>query len=406
MSGQPTVLVTGCGLVGPFGVDVSSLRVALTDGRACWGPCTQFATPHQVGQVRDFRLADHVKNPRAERSPRISQLALAAAAQAIRQSGLDARRIGGERVAIVYGTGNGPAVSSERSLESIVTRGLAAVDPLVFQESVFNAPASLISIQFGIKGPVVVLPMGWTAGLCALKQGVDLLRCGRAERVLVVAADELAATTLDALDRLGLVSPNDGREEAMRPFDQRVNGAIHGEGAAALLLETASAAVARGATGLACVAGCAIGGDLGGPAAPDPGGAALVQVMRQTLERAGRTPDGIDHVLAGTLATSAADSAELNGLLTLFADRRRPCPLTSLTSTIGAIPGPGGLMAVVAALLEIQDSLIFGNHGLERADLPPLRFPGQTVATPVRSVLVNAIGLCGTYACALLEAVQ
>uniref|UniRef100_A0A451AZN8 3-oxoacyl-[acyl-carrier-protein] synthase II n=1 Tax=Candidatus Kentrum sp. UNK TaxID=2126344 RepID=A0A451AZN8_9GAMM len=406
MSTLQRPVVTGYGLIGPFGAGSKALLEAIHGERSCMGNCTLFDTHHQVAQVQGFRLADHVRNPRAERSPRISQFALAAIAQALSQSGIDPKLIASESTAIVYGTANGPAIVTERSLDAIVTQGLDAVEPLAFQESVFNAPASLASIQFKIKGPILALPMMWTAGLYALKQGYDLLRRGTVKRVLVVAADELAGETLDALDRLGFISPNDGGEEKMRPFDDRVNGAILGEGAAAILIESEDAARDRDATPRAHIIGCAIGGDALGPGAPDDSGDAMARVIRRAISQTGRSISDVDHILAGTITNRKSDLAELNGIEMLFGGRRRSCPVTSLKPYIGETMGPAGLINLIAGILEIEHGTVFGNRDLERADGAGIAFPTESEAQPVRAVLVNAIGVSGTYASVILEAAK
>jgi len=383
------IVVTGCGLVGSFGSHEQAFVEVLREGRACAGPCTLFESPYPVAQARDFRLAEHVRNPRAERSPRISQFALAAAAQAIRQSGIDAKAIGSDDTAIVYGTGSGPASSSERSLEAICTRGLAAVEPLVFQESVFNAPPSAVSIQFGIKGPAVVLPLSFGAGLHALKQACDLLRLGTVERVLLLAADEFAPVMQQAYYQLGIIDPDAGGDGHGTSHSPRMRGTVLGEGAVALMLERKDQAMARGGLPRARIAGCAVGGDARGPVAPDGSGAALDRVMRRALEQAGRAPGGIGQILAGSLANSRSQREEGNGLRTLFDDRELPCPVTSLKPLIGETLGSAGLFGLVAGILAV-----------EQGGLPGV----PAAAMPVRTALVNSLSTSGSYATAVVEA--
>lgn len=404
MNSTADIVVTGLGLIGPFGDSEDALASALDGKRHCFWKCSWFETSHQVAEIRNFRLADYIKNPRAERSPRISQFTLAVAAQALKQAGLAGREVANELTAIVYGTGSGPAVSTQRSLDAIVGEGLAAVEPLVFQESVFNAPASLVSIQFGIKGPVMVLPMGRTAGLHALKQGCDLLRRGTADRVLVIAADELAGATHTANDKLGFVSPNDGGREESRPFDQRVNGAILGEGAVAMLLELAPNAIERGAVMRGKISGCAVGGDSSGAGVPYPRSATLVRVMRRALEQAGRQASDIDHVLAGTIVTRESDQAELNALGELFAERIPRCPVTSLKSSIGETDGSSGLFSIAAGLIEIETSRLFANTNLEAPQLSGIEFPLQSREQQMQCILVNALGMSSACVSVVLEA--
>ncbi|KOR31057.1 hypothetical protein TI04_02815 [Achromatium sp. WMS2] len=398
------IVITGCGLVGAFGCSEASFATALQAGIPCVGECTYFSTRRQVAQVRGFKLTEHIKNPKAERSPRISQYALVAAAQAVRQSGIDNKVLGSESSAIVYGTGNGPAVSSERSLEAIIAKGLDAVEPLAFQESVFNAPASLISIQYGIKGPSVVLPNGHASGLYALKVGMDLLRLEYADRILVVAADELASTTMVALAQLGFITPNDKGTESAKPFHSTVNGASYGEGAAALLLERRDTAITRKARIRAKISACVVAGDDRGPGTPDPSGQALARALETVLTRAECTKESIGHVLAGTMVTRDSDQAELNALGTVFKDRTQALALTSIKPVIGETYGSASLMSVVAGILELEGAAMFVNPGPLGLAPPPIDLIQTSRPLPSNSaVLINAIGPSSAYACAVLE---
>lgn len=398
------VVVTGLGMVGAFGDNEEALASVLNGERNCFGKCSLFETDHQVAEVSNFRLADYVRNPRAERSPRLSQFTLAASAQALKQAGLDGGRATNESTAIVFGTCNGPAAATERNLDAIVGEGMAAVEPLVFQESVFNAPASLVSIQYGIKGPVMVLPMGRIAGLLALKKGCDMLRLGTAEHVLVIAADELAGASYEATDKLGFISPNDGGREAARPFDPGVNGAIFGEGAVAMLLELAPQAARRGATPRGKISGCAVGCDGSGPCIPYPGSDTLARVMRCALAQAGRQANDVDHVFAGTIATYDSDRVELNALGDLFAGSEPRRPVISIKSVIGETGGASGLFNIAAGLIEIEKGRLFANAELDAPQSPTIEFPVQPREQRMRCILVNALGTSSDCASVVLEA--
>lgn len=406
MNTPESIVVTGLGLIGPFGDSEDDLAAALDGNVGVFGECTGFVTNHLFAEIKDFRLSNYLKNPRAERTPRISQLALASAAQALKAAGLGRSDIANERTAIVYGTGNGPAVSTERSLDAIATNDLSSIEPLVFQESVFNAPASLVCIHFGIKGPVIVQPMGWTAGVHALRQGCDLLRRGAADRILVIAADELAKATHDALDRLGFVSPNDGGEERLSPYDAQVNGAIFGEGAVAVMLEREGAARERGAIPRAKIAGCSIGSDPQDPPVVIARKETVARTIERALAQAGKGVADVDHVFGGTIVTRESDDKELAALQLVFGERQHPCPVSSIKSTIGETVGPSSLFSVAAGIIEIERGRLFANRQLEPRKLDGIELPQRTKEQRVRCVLVNALGLSGACATVVLEGVS
>src|SRR5262245_27007543 len=142
------LLITGFGALGVFGGSHERLWRALLDGTPLSTPCERLADKSLAPQITGFTLDDYKRTAKGHRAPRISQYALASAAQAIDQAKLGAKGVDNDAVAIVYGTGNGPNDVVERNLGAITGAGLDAVEPLSFQESVFNAPASLISIEY------------------------------------------------------------------------------------------------------------------------------------------------------------------------------------------------------------------------------------------------------------------
>jgi 3-oxoacyl-[acyl-carrier-protein] synthase II len=400
-----TIVITGCGVVGPFGVGTERLRDCLMSGAPAVRPLTRYALDGLAGEVEGFQIGAYVKTALAQRAPLISQYAVAASVLAVDQAGAKAKP--GvtanplESAAIVYGTGNGPSASSQAIWEDIFDNGLATVKPRHFQESVFNAPAGLISIHFGIRGPSMVLAAGLAAGLHALKVGADVLRRGEVDMVLVIAAEELAQEAHRAMRSLKLVAPA-GEREVARPFDIRHCGSILAEGAGALILERARTAEARGARVLAELAGAALGNCAYriGPSNPD--GSGLVRPIRRALEQAGVTR--VDAVFSGSVANAHEDRLEANALRAVFGEA--PPPITATRAALGNAQSAGNLFDVAAAIEALRSGVIppTANHEIPDPDCALDVVHGAAREGILSTILIDAMAMNGAFGAAVLRA--
>lgn len=359
-----SLVITGVGALGGFGESASALWDALQKGIPVWQRSERLDGHPLAAEITAFDLNHFRRTAKGHRVPRLSQYALAAAAQAISHARLDEKLIDRDTVAVVYGTGNGPNDVVNKNLQAIVSKGLAGVEPLCFQESVFNAPASLISIEYGFRGPLLALPMGWAAGGHALASAADLIRFGHTPVAVVVTSDESTSLGYRAMKALGLVSPAHGGEEAMRPFDVRHNGAIVGEGAAALVIETLSHASARGVRPLMRLAGWAMTADSFGVGPKSAGPSALGGAMKAALDAAGRTR--VDVIYSGSYCTADADHAEADAIHAVFGPHSPPA--TNIRGVTGEIKSVSGLLNMIVAAKSLETLEIPGTQGCEQID--------------------------------------
>lgn len=399
---QHDLVLTGLGALGSFGGSTERLWQALLDGTPLLTRHRRFAREGLAAVVPDFRLDDYKRTAKGHRAPRISQYALAAAAQAIRKARLDAKGVDKDAVAIVYGTGNGPSEVVEHNLAAITQSGLRALEPLSFQESVFNAPASMVSIEYGFRGPLLALPMGWASGGYAIATAADLIEFGHAQVVLVVVSDEMSELGEHALKRLKLFSPSEDPGDAIRPFDVAHSGTLPGEGAAAVVLETSAHAALRGAVPLATLAGWATASDSFG-VGPKANGQALAHAMQQAVARAGDLrPDAI---YSGSYCTADADLAEADAVVGTFGSGKRPL-VTNVRGALGEAKAPTALLGIVAAAQSLRTGTVPATTGCrERDPRCAIDVCTQTTAVPgIEAVLCNAFWVNGTNASVLLRA--
>ncbi|WP_310452587.1 beta-ketoacyl synthase N-terminal-like domain-containing protein [Sulfuritalea sp.] len=395
------IVITGFGALGSFGGSHERLWQALLDGRPLLSKCSRLADQSLAAEITDFNLDDFKRTAKGHRAPRISQYALAAAAQAIHQAKLGAKAVDKDAVSIVYGTGNGPNDVVERNLAAITHSGLGAVEPLSFQESVFNAPASLISIEYSLRGPLLALPMGWAAGGYAVAIAADLILFGHASVVIVVVSDELSDIGHSAMKALKLISPKDDPNDAIRPFDIARSGAICGEGGAAIILETREHATARGAVPLLELAGWGITSDSFG-VGPKANGVALASAMLEAVNRAGGLRP--DVIYAGSYCTADADLAEAAAIASTFGGENRPL-VTNIRGAIGEAKAPTGIFNILAAEASLRTGTVPATTGCRQVD-PQCNIEvciRPTKLASMEAVMCNAFWVNGTNTSLLLR---
>ncbi len=378
------LVITGFGAVGVFGGSCDALCAAVASGKPYAAPSVRLGDSYLSAEITDFDLRRYRHTAYGHRAPRISQYAMAAAAQAIDEARLEDRRCDRDEVAVVFGTGNGPAEVVTRNLHAITADGLGAVEPLAFQESVFNAPGSRISIEYGFRGPLLALPMGWAAGGHAVAAAAELIEAGHAEAALVVAADEITPLTHGAVAALGLAR---GAEAAASHGGRPRIPVYPSEGAAAVVIETRVHAARRDVRPVLELAGWGVRSDTFGVGAKGRGPASLSKAMQSALARGPGSPKThvtqIARVYAGSYCSADADQAEADALAEVFGEAACP-PLLNLRPIIGETKAPAALFNLIVAAAAIG------------ASQRPADPPGGDCSETQDAVLCNAFWVNGT----------
>lgn len=392
-------VITGIGMVGPFGTDSENFWRSIVLGKNLLRPVTRYEFSRLAGEVPDFSLKKFVKDPRLARSSLVSQYALASAVSAVSDAGIELKKMVSEKIAVIFGTCNGPCLATEKNYASLIEKGKKSVDPLLFPESVFNAPAGLISIFLGIKGPCIALPLGPAAGGYAMITAINYLANYDMDCALVVASDELSKVAHEALSYLRVISPGDGNEEGMRPFDRTRNGLVLSEGSVAMVLETEAGAKQRGARVYGEVIGGGMASDGYRIADNNPDGSGLCLSMKNAMTEARITPDNIDYIVALALSIKKIDAMETRAIKTAFGKRAYNIPVSSIKSSIGETLGPGPLFNIAAGLSAIRDKVIPPTINYrfpdEECDLDVV--PNFARKTDVNTILANSFSWGGIY---------
>lgn len=394
------VVVTGAGVVSPLGTGRAEFLRALREGAVAVRPAERLdiggARSRLAAELPDERHRRLVDRSYARRLDQLGLLTLAATRLALQDAGYQVSRAESERVGMIFGTGTGPMETVAALSETIIKEGPHRVNPRLFPNSVMNAAAGHACLAFQIKGPLSTVATGCAAGLTAVGYAADLIRQGRADVMIAVAADELTPLLHLGFDRLGLLT-----ETQVRPYDRRRSGMALGAGAVAVVLESAEHAERRKAAIAAEFGGHAITADAHRVAGNDPTGAALAECMTRALADAGIPPERVGGVYGDARGVRSIDLLEARAIGRVLPWAQVAC----LSGQSGHINATTPLLSLVSALESCRSGWLPPIRGLcEPLPVPALRTSVPAGAARRDAYLVNAIGWGGTYASAVLTA--
>lgn len=399
-----TVVVSGLGVVGPFGTGRSALAQALAAGRPKLTEVDRSSGRHRPDGARlaalvgALDLSRWVKPAAARRMSLRSKLAVAASRMAIEDAGLGEVGEGWDETAVFVSTAFGPADYTERFFAGIQAEGPESASPFLFTESVANAPAAQMAIDCRARGPNLTVTEREAGPPLAVVQAAEEIARGGARRALAGAVEEMTPLLHRLLDGFGaLARATPSLPEAARPFDLHRNGLLAGEGAAVLVLEREEDARGRGGQALARVAGgtCAFDATASrvgwGEGAP-----ALSRALGRWFERKGVDPRAIDLVVSGASGSPAGDRLEARVLREVIGE-----PLPAVV-TPKAVTGEYGAGLLGAAALAVAGATFAAPEGFEpdpELGVVPRAWSGLR---PER-VLVSSLAAGGAAAWLLLE---
>jgi 3-oxoacyl-[acyl-carrier-protein] synthase II len=364
------VVVTGLGATTPLGGDVASTWEALLAGRSGVSRITDDwikEFPAQLVARLASDPAEQLDRVRARRLDRSQQVAVIAAEEAWRDAAGADSGVDPERIAVVFGTGIGGAMTLLDQDDILEAKGPKRVSPFTIPMLMPNGPAAAVGLAVGAKAGVHAPVSACASGAEAIRWGLDLLHLGRADMV-VVGGTEACVHPLPMAGfaaMRAMSTRNDEPERASRPFDKGRDGFVLGEGAAALVLERADAAAARGAkiyARLAGAGGTADGYDL---VAPHPEGEGAGRAIAAAIRDAGLTPADIGHVNAHATSTPIGDTAEANAIRNAIGDH---VLVTATKSQTGHLLGAAGALESVFTILALRDQIVPATANLDDPD--------------------------------------
>ena len=413
--GRPLVAVTGMGLVTSLGEGKADNWSALTAGRSGIHRIRRFSTENlrtTIAGTVDFIDVDPFC------APLLSQeFASRAAQEAIAQAGIGAEFPGSlfiavppveiewpQRIALAAASGQTGDVTYADILQAAGSGDYRAWHDLFL----FGTVAERIQERFGTRGSPISLSTACSSGATAIQLGVEAIRRGEAPAALCIGTD--GSVHAEALIRFSLLSAlstqNDPPEAAAKPFSKDRDGFVMGEGGAALVLENAEHAIARGATILGYVLGCGEKGDGFHRTRSSPDGAPIIAAIQGAIDDAGLSPDAIDYVNAHGTGTPENDKMESLGLMQVLGERMQSVPISSNKSMIGHTLTAAGAVEAVVSLMTIAEGRIPPtiNHHVPDPAIPLDVVPNEARDADVRVVLSNSFGFGGQNTCLVLAA--
>ena len=401
------VVVTGLGAITPLGLTADDFWGNLVAGRSGIGPmtlCDPTDYPCRIaGQADDFDPAEYIGNREARRMARFSQLAVAAALQAVEDSGLDIASEDPYRVGVVLGNGNGGFPTLEDNCRILADRGGMRMSPFFFPMVLPNMAAANVSQYVGAHGYNSTATTACAASNNAIGEALQAIRHGVADVMLAGGAEA-------GISQLGLAgfavmralsTRNDEPQRASRPFDAERDGFVPAEGAGVLVIEERERAIARGARVLCEIAGFGATADAGHLVQPQESGASAAKAMSNAIADAGLNLSDIHYINAHGTSTPLNDAVETVAIKRLFGHDAYKVPISSTKSMIGHSLGASGALEAVACVKTIVDQKIHPTVNYEHPD-PECDLdyvPNEARAADVASVLSNAFGFGGQNAC-------
>ncbi|HSJ99455.1 MAG TPA: beta-ketoacyl-ACP synthase II [Myxococcota bacterium] len=408
-SGRRRVVVTGVGCVSPLGRDAAATWAAVAAGASGVRTLTRFDTselPTRFAAECAPALAPAgLSSKEVRRLDRSASLVLVATEEAIADAGLGAG-IDRDRVGVVIGTAIGGIGTLLGSYDAMLERGARRVSPFTVPMTLPNMPAGYVSMQHGLRGPILCPVGACASGAQALGAAARLIERGDADVVVAggteAAVHPLVIAAFAAMRALS--TRNDEPARASRPFDLERDGFVLGEGAGVVVLEAAEHAAARGARVRAEWLGYGEAADASHPASPaeDAGGARLA--MTRALADAGLAPEEVDAINAHATSTPAGDRAEVQAIRSVFGARAEHLPVSATKSVTGHLLGAAGAVEAILCVLALEDGLLPPTINLDRTD-PDCALDHVTPKArekALRAVLSNAFGFGGVSASLLL----
>jgi 3-oxoacyl-[acyl-carrier-protein] synthase II len=355
------VVVTGRGVVSPVGNEVDAFFDALTEGRSGVVPSGDVATSEAPASGFD---PETWMTPREIRkTDRYGQFAIAAGLQAWQESGLADGGVDPERLGVIFGTGIGGITTMQSTFADFFEGGPREVSPHFITMMMSNAAAGLLAIQLGAFGPSWSVSSACASGAHAIGDALRTIQLGDAD-VMVAGASEATLCGIPdaAFGRMGALS----KQGISRPFDERRDGFVMGEGAGALILEAEEHARARGAAILGRVVGFGASSDAFHMAQPDKSGRGAAAAMRNALRSAGAEPGDVAYINAHGTSTPFNDAIESRAIVAVF-NGNGPA-VSSTKGQIGHLLGAAGAVEAVATITALQRGMLPPTGGLEQPD--------------------------------------
>jgi 3-oxoacyl-[acyl-carrier-protein] synthase II len=406
VTGKRRVVITGMGCVSPLGLDVAALWNGFMECRSGIAAITRFdASEHATriaGEVRNFDPLVYVEKREVRQMDRFIQFAIAAATEAMADSGLKIEEENAARVGTLLGVGLGGLESLEANHEVLRNKGPRRITPYFIPMMISNLAPGQISMRFGAKGPSITATSACASASHAIGDALRWIQRGDADAMITGGAEATVTPLgIGGFNALKAISTrNDEPERASRPFDRDRDGFVMSEGAGVVILEELELAKARGARIYAELTGYGATADANHITQPAPGGEGAVRCIRAALADAGLATTDIQYINAHGTSTPVNDPLETEAIKTVFGDYARRMAVSSTKSMTGHLLGAAGAVEVIASVKTILNQVAPPTINLENpgegCDLDYV--PDGPRPMSITNVVSNSLGFGGTNA--------
>lgn len=392
------VVVTGTGVITPVGNDVQTYWKNLLDGVCGIDFITSVPTddlPVKIaGEVKDFNPADYeIETAFARKQDRFTVLAVAAAWQAVKESGLSTAEDGNMdpfRFGVYVGSGIGGLSTQVRETEKILKEGAKWVSPLMIPTMISNIAAGNIAIRNNACGPCLPVVTACATSTHAIGEAYRAIKHGYADAIITGGTESaIIPLAIAGFANAKALSRSEDPKYASLPFNKNRGGFVMAEGAAMLVLEEYEHAVARGAEIIAEVCGYGNTCDAHHVTAPRPDGVTQAAAIRQALDEAGYTSDDVLYINAHGTGTALNDVCETQAFKLALGDDAYKAHISSIKGSTGHLLGAAGAAEAVATILALKHGIVPPTANLD--EIEPECDLNYTPNTPVEASLTIAV---------------
>jgi len=406
------VVITGLGCVTALAESADSLFTALCEGKSGISAIESFDTSTYPvrfgGEIKNFDITKYIDQREGKRMDRFSQLAIAAANQAVDDSGLDFAQEDVFRAGVIVGTGIGGIKEIEDQHIRLLNKGVRKVSPFTVPRLMANAAGGNIAIYYGLRGPNFSVVSACASGSNAIGEAFSNILAGKSD-IVITGGSEAALTPIGLASfcaARSLSTRNDNPTAASRPFDKNRDGFVLSEGAGVLVLEEKEHAEKRGAHIYAELLGYSATDDGYHITAPMPNGEGAARAMRLALKDAGLEPQKVNYINAHGTGTELNDIMESAAIKTVFDEHAYNLLVSSTKSSLGHLLGASGAVELIISIKAINESTVPPTINLEnqdeRCDLKMDFVPLKPREADIKIAMSNSFGFGGHNACLIV----
>lgn len=408
------VVVTGLGIISPVGNNTAAAWDNIVNGRSGIQPLTAFdvsAFASRIGgEINDFDASQYMAPKDVRKYDPFIHYGVAAAAQAMEDSGLEVTEENAPRFGCMIGAGIGGIATIENSYSNFLKGGPRKISPFFVPATIINMVPGLVSIRYGLQGPTYSIVSACTSANHNIGDAARCIAYGDADAMIAGGAEY--ATTPTALGGFAsakaMSKRNDDPQAASRPWDRDRDGFVLSNGAGVLMLEEYEHAKARGAHIYCELAGFGMSSDAHHVTQPPEGGAGAARSMKHALDDAGVVAADVDYINAHGTSTPLGDRAESDAVKSTLGDRAKAVPVSSTKSMTGHLLGAAGGVEAVFTVLAMRDGVAPPTINLDNPDEGcDLNYvANQAQERDIKIAMSNSFGFGGTNGTLLFRRIE